>query len=112
MAERLLIIGGVAAGTKAAATAHRRNPLAQVVLLQEEAEISYSACGMPYHLADAQRIPRSKLIARTPQAFMDDGIDLRTGMRVLSVDAATRRVRVLDLGSRKEHEEPFDQLLI
>ena len=112
MAERLLIVGGVAAGTKAAATAHRRNPQAQVVLLQEEAEISYSACGMPYHLADAQRIPRSKLIARTPQAFMDDGIDLRTGMRVLSVDAATRRVRVLDLGNGKEHDEPFDQLLL
>ena len=112
MAERLLIVGGVAAGTKAAATAHRRNPQAQVVLLQEEAEISYSACGMPYHLADAQRIPRSKLIARTPQAFMDDGVDLRTGMRVLSVDAATRRVRVLDLGSGKEHDEPFDQLLL
>jgi NADPH-dependent 2,4-dienoyl-CoA reductase/sulfur reductase-like enzyme len=67
---------------------------------------------MPYHLADAQHIPRSKLIARTPQAFMDDGIDLRTGMRVLSVDAATRRVRVLDLGSGKEHDEPFDQLLL
>ena len=112
MAERLLIVGGVAAGTKAAATAHRRNPQAQVVLLQEEAEISYSACGRPYHLADAQHIPRSKLIARTPQAFMDDGIDLRTGMRVLSVDAATRRVRVLDLGSGKEHDEPFDQLLL
>ena len=112
MAERLLIVGGVAAGTKAAATAHRRNPQAQVVLLQEEAEISYSACGMPYHLADAQRIPRSKLIARTPQAFMDDGIDLRTGMRVLSVDAATRLVRVLDLGNGKEHDEPFDQLLL
>ena len=112
MAERLLIVGGVAAGTKAAATAHRRNPQAQVVLLQEEAEISYSACGMPYHLADAQRIPRSKLIARTPQAFMDDGVDLRTGMRVLSVDAASRRVRVLDLGSGKEHDEPFDQLLL
>ena len=112
MAERLLIVGGVAAGTKAAATAHRRNPQAQVVLLQEEHEISYSACGMPYHLADAQRIPRSKLIARTPQAFMDDGIDLRTGMRVLSVDAATRRVRVLDLGNGKEHGEPFDQLLL
>jgi NADPH-dependent 2,4-dienoyl-CoA reductase/sulfur reductase-like enzyme len=46
MAERLLIVGGVAAGTKAAATAHRRNPQAQVVLLQEEHEISYSACGM------------------------------------------------------------------
>jgi len=43
---------------------------------------------------------------------MDDGIDLRTGMRVLSVDAATRRVRVLDLGSGKEHDEPFDQLLL
>lgn len=83
-----------------------------MVLLQEEAEISYSACGMPYQLADPQRISRSKLIARTPQAFMDDGIDLRTGMRVLSVDAATRRVRVLDLGSGKEHDEPFDQLLL
>jgi len=112
MVERLLIVGGVAAGTKAAATAHRRNPQAQVLLLQEEAEISYSACGMPYHLADAQRIPRGKLIARTPQAFVDDGMDVRTGMRVLSVDAAMRRVRVLDLGSGREHDEPFDQLLL
>lgn len=112
IAERLLIVGGVAAGTKAAATAHRRNPHAQVVLLQDEAEISYSACGMPYHLADAQGIPRGKLIARSPQAFVDDGIDLRTGMRVLSVDAVMRRVRVLDLGSGKEHDESFDKLLI
>lgn len=67
--DRLIIIGGVAAGTKAAATARRKNSSANILLLQDEADVSYSGCGLPYHLAAMDRIPRARLIARTPEAF-------------------------------------------
>ena len=50
--KRILIIGGVAAGMKAAATARRRDPKLEIIVLQDEMDVSYSACGFPYHLAD------------------------------------------------------------
>ncbi|WP_022949744.1 FAD-dependent oxidoreductase [Methylohalobius crimeensis] len=112
MSERLVIIGGVAAGTKAAATARRRNAGARIVLLQEEADVSYSACGLPYHLADLDRIPRSKLIARPPEAFRVDGIDMRTRHRVEEIDLDRGSLRVCDLQADHVYTEPFDRLLL
>jgi len=110
--ERLIIIGGVAAGTKAAATARRRNPAANVVLLQDEADVAYSACGMPYHLAESGAIPRTKLIARMPEAFRADGIDMRTCHRVEEIDVKRAIVSVCDLEAGRTYTESYDQLLI
>ena len=70
--KRIVIVGGVAAGSKAAATARRRNPDLEIVIVQDEPAIAYSACGMPYHLADREIVPRQKLIARTPEQFPAD----------------------------------------
>ena len=53
---RVLVIGGIAAGMKAAATARRRRPELDILVLQDEAEVSYSACGMPYSLGDPEAI--------------------------------------------------------
>lgn len=112
MSERIIIVGGVAAGTKAAATAHRRNPDLDVILIQEESEVSYSQCGLPYYLADPDKIGRSELIARTAGSFRNSGIDLRCEHRVLGIDIASRRVRIRDLNTGKEQDEGFDRLLI
>lgn len=112
MADRLIIVGGVAAGAKAAATAHRRNPAAKILVLQEEADISYSSCGLPYHLAAPEDIPRGKLIARTPEAFRADGIDVRTRHRVEEIDPKRAIVTVRDLDSARSYTLPYDKLLI
>ncbi len=112
MVTRIVVIGGVAAGTKAAATARRRNPAAQVIVLQDEAEVSYSSCGLPYHLADMQAIPRAKLIARTPEVFRADGIDMRTRHRVEEIDAQQGLVTVRDLQQARTYTQPYDKLLI
>jgi CoA-dependent NAD(P)H sulfur oxidoreductase len=112
MAERVLIVGGVAAGTKAAATVRRRNPDLDVVLIQEESDVSYAGCGLPYHLADPGVIERSDLIARSANSFRESGIDLRCEHRVLGIDVKSRRARVRDLKSKKEQDEPFDRLLL
>ena len=47
--NRLVIIGGVAAGPKAAAKARRRDPNLQITLIERGNHISYAACGLPYY---------------------------------------------------------------
>src|SRR5262245_30469011 len=100
--KRILIVGGVAAGMKAAATARRQNPELDILVLQDEMEVSYSACGFPYQLADPTAIPRQRLVARSIERFREDGIDLRVGHRVEAVDLARRRATVNDITAARD----------
>ena len=63
---KLLVIGGVAAGTKTAAKFKRENRSAQVTLLSKSADISYAGCGLPYYVGGAIQ-DQSELIVNTPQ---------------------------------------------
>lgn len=110
-AKRILIVGGVAAGMKAAATARRRNRDAEIIVLQDEAEVSYSACGFPYHLADPAGIPRAKLIARSVDKFRQDGIDLRVRHRVEGVDLENKTATVNDIAAAQDHVISFDEII-
>jgi hypothetical protein len=46
--NKIVVIGGVAAGTSAASKAKRVDPDCDVTILQDESLVSYGACGMPY----------------------------------------------------------------
>jgi NADPH-dependent 2,4-dienoyl-CoA reductase/sulfur reductase-like enzyme len=61
--RKVLIIGGVAAGTSAAAKARRIDPNADIKIIQEEPVVSYGACGIPY-VFEGLIGDFSKLIAR------------------------------------------------
>jgi len=81
---RFVIIGGDAAGMSAASRAKRRKPDMEVIVLEQTGDVSYSACGMPYNIADPKR-DMDDLIVRHPQVFREkQGIDLRNGHRVES----------------------------
>jgi NADPH-dependent 2,4-dienoyl-CoA reductase/sulfur reductase-like enzyme len=108
---RVLIVGGVAAGMKAAATARRRRPDLDILVLQDEPEVSYSACGLPYWLGDPAAIPRADLIARSVERFRADGIDLRVRHRVDEVNLAARRAHLTALETGRRSAEPFDLIL-
>lgn len=112
MANRLLIIGGVAAGAKAAAVARRRDPSARIVLVQDESSISYSACGLPYWISQDEGIERRRLVARTPEAFGHDGIEVRTWQRVEALDVARATARICETASGRSYEEPYDSVLL
>ena len=47
---KIVILGGVAAGAKAAAKARRLLPEANIDLYTDDTHISYSACGLPYYI--------------------------------------------------------------
>jgi len=85
--DRLVVIGGDAAGMSAAAQARRLRPAEdlEIVVLEQGQDVSYSACGIPYWVGDL--VPdRDALIARTPGQFAAQDIEVRIGTRATEVD--------------------------
>ncbi len=108
---RLVVIGGDAAGMSAASQAKRLNKRLDVVAFERGPHTSYSACGMPYFIADLVHDERS-LIARSPTAFKANGIDARVFHDVEEIDLASQRVRVRSLETHTVFDEPYDELLV
>jgi NADPH-dependent 2,4-dienoyl-CoA reductase/sulfur reductase-like enzyme len=108
---RLIVVGGVAAGAKAAARARRVNPSIDITLFQEESEVSYTACGQPYYLSGLIR-NRESLIIRRASDFQADGIDVRTRHRVTALNTAAQSVEVCDLENDRIRIVPFDRLIL
>jgi len=89
---RLVIIGADAAGMSAASRAKRNDPNIDVLVLEKTEDVSYSACGMPYNIADPDR-PIDDLVVRKANVFREkQGIDLRTGHRVDLIDPVNNRI--------------------
>ncbi|MFE7619998.1 FAD-dependent oxidoreductase [Streptomyces sp. NPDC057496] len=112
-AERLVIIGGDAAGMSAASRARRlRGPgELEIVAFERGRFTSYSACGIPYWVG-GDVAERDDLVARTPEEHRARDIDLRTRTEVTEIDVAGRRVRAQDLGTGESYWTGFDKLVI
>jgi len=108
---RFVIIGGDAAGMSAASRAKRNRPDLEVVVLEQGGDVSYSACGMPYNIADPSR-EMEELVVRRAEVFREkQGIDLRLGHRAEAVEPEGQTVR----GTTREgksFELSYDHLLI
>jgi NADPH-dependent 2,4-dienoyl-CoA reductase/sulfur reductase-like enzyme len=114
MTERLVVVGGDAAGMTAASQARRRrggNEL-EIVAFEKGNFVSYSACGIPYWIGGTVD-DLETLIARPPEVFRDrHDIDVRLRHEVTGIDIAAGKVAVRDHDSGTEKAESFDQLVI
>ncbi len=110
--ERLVVIGGDAAGMSAASQARRRRDVddLEIVAFERGRATSYSACGIPYWIGGAVE-SESELIARTPEQHRANGIDLRMRTEVTAIDLSARTVTARDLESGATVVEPYDQLM-
>ena len=109
--ERLIVIGGVAAGPKVASKAKRCDPDLEVVIYQEEGEVSYSGCGLPYYIGGV--IPeRKKLLIRTAEQFGLDGIQVLKRHRVENIDLQKRQVSGVKLDNGQTFGDTFDRLVL
>ncbi|MFB9709147.1 FAD-dependent oxidoreductase [Streptosporangium sandarakinum] len=114
MAERLVVIGGDAAGMSAASQArNRRGPDdLRIVALEKGFHASYSACGIPY-LVGGEVGGVEDLVVRRPEVFRDEqAIDLRLRSEVTEIDLDRRAVAVRDHEEGRDYWEPFDQLVV
>ncbi|WP_406395371.1 FAD-dependent oxidoreductase [Streptomyces sp. NBC_00882] len=111
--ERLVVIGGDAAGMSAASQARRlKGPDAlEIVAFERGHFTSYSACGIPYWVGGDVTEPE-QLIARTPEEHRARDIDLRMRTEVLEIDVDRQRVRARDLESGAESWTSYDKLVI
>ncbi|MFE2289022.1 FAD-dependent oxidoreductase [Streptomyces sp. NPDC059443] len=111
--ERLVVVGGDAAGMSAASQARRLKGPAEleIVAFERGHFTSYSACGIPYWIG-GQVGGRDELIARTPQEHRARDIDLRTRTEVVELDVPGRRVRARELDSGAEYWTEYDKLVL
>ncbi|WP_054812027.1 FAD-dependent oxidoreductase [Nocardia arizonensis] len=113
MSERLVIVGGDAAGMSAASQARRLRgaPDMEIVVFERGRFASYSACGIPYWVGGSVA-ERDALIARTPHEHRERDIDLRMRTEVVELDVRGRRVRVSDAVSGACYWHPYDKLVL
>ena len=84
--KRIVVIGGVAAGTSAASKAKRIDPTADVKIIQEESVVSYGACGIPYVIEGIIN-NFEELIERPADIFKSKyGIDILINTRAYKID--------------------------
>ena len=106
MAQRIVIIGGGAAGIGAAGGAKAVDPKAEVVVFTEYEDAAYSPCGIPY--VHGREIPDfEQLFLASKQAYVDQGIDIRYQTRVTALDTSRKLLTVAGQG-----EVPYDQVVV
>ena len=88
----IVVIGGVAAGTKTAAKLMRQDRSAKVTVYTKGEDISYAGCGLPYYVGGSIET-REELIVNTPEKFTGlTGVEVKTGMEAVAVDAKAKNV--------------------
>lgn len=111
MTQRIIIIGGGAAGPKTAAKLKRQKPEYIIDLYTQEDMVSYSACGLPYFiegLIDDYR----KLIIRTPEKFAQSGINIHLNQECIDIIPGNKEVFIKNLLTGEEYSECYDILVI
>ena len=110
--EKILIIGGVAAGATAAAKARRLSPDAQITMLEAGADISFANCGLPYYIAgDIES--RSKLILQSPESFNEQyQVEVHTHTLVQSIDRTKKTVKATNSQTGVDQSFEYTKLIL
>lgn len=112
MANKTVIIGGVAGGATTAARLRRLNETAEIVLLERGEYISFANCGLPYYVGDVIS-ERDNLLLQTPEEmYKKFNIDVRVLNEVVSINPEEKKVVVKNLKTGKTYDESYDQLVI
>lgn len=110
--EKILIIGGVAAGATAAAKARRISPSAKIVMLEAGPDISFANCGLPYYIGGDIK-SRSKLILQSPESFKEQyDVDVYTNTLVSEIDRTAQKVKTLNRHSGEQKIFEYTKLIL
>jgi NADPH-dependent 2,4-dienoyl-CoA reductase/sulfur reductase-like enzyme/rhodanese-related sulfurtransferase len=115
---RIVIIGGVAGGTKAAARARRRDANAEITLIEKGRYLSYAGCGMPY--AVSGDIPDVRTLVMTSIGVPRDAayffnvknINVLTLTLAERINRADKTVDVVNIETGERKTLPYDKLVI
>ncbi len=115
---RIVIIGGVATGPKAAARARRIKPDAEITLVDSGRLLSYGACGMPFylegHVKDLNELLSTAYgVTRDEKFFLrEKGIKVLTRTKATAIDRKQKTVALSNLETGEEFTIPYDKLVL
>jgi NADPH-dependent 2,4-dienoyl-CoA reductase/sulfur reductase-like enzyme/rhodanese-related sulfurtransferase len=110
--KRILIVGGVAGGASCAARARRLDENAEIVIFERGPHVSFANCGLPYFVG-GEIAEQDSLLVQTPKSLKGRfNLDVHVNTEVTGIDRNARRVKVRELQSGREREEPYDALIL
>nr|WP_294492567.1 FAD-dependent oxidoreductase [uncultured Mediterraneibacter sp.] len=109
---KVLIIGGVAAGTKTAAKLKREDRSIEVTVITKDQDISYAGCGLPYYVGGFIE-SREELIVNTPLKYSGlTGVEVRTGKEAVGLDAERKEVTLKNVQTGNTEVCSYDKLVL
>lgn len=118
MSRKIVIVGGVAAGPKAACRLKRLQPGWDITVVDQDSLISYGGCGIPYYVsgdvAEEAALRSTSFHAVRDEAFFEHakGVRVLTRTRALSIDRKAKKLNVECLATGTQRELDYDKLLL
>ncbi len=118
MAKKILIIGGVAAGCKAAARIKRLDAAAEVTILEKGPIVSYGGCGLPYFISDIIKDQQALMstalgVVRDASYFKHvKGVTVHVNTCAEEIDRQKKIVTAVDAATGRQTEYPYDKLIL
>jgi len=117
-ASKIVVIGGVACGPKAAARAHRLDPKAEITIIDKGSYISYASCGLPYYIAGA--VPDLEGLMTNSSGTLRDcdyftyekGITVLARSEVCQIDRQKKEITIKNLDTSEFTTLPYDKLVL
>jgi len=116
--KKIIVIGGSAAGPKAAAKARRLDEHADITIIQKDADLSMASCGYPYYVGGVfddrnMLLSTPTGVVRDPVFFMNaKNITARTGTEALAINRKARTVLCKNLQTGETDELAYDTLIL
>lgn len=116
--KKIVVIGGSAAGPKAAAKARRMDESAEITMFQKSPDLSMASCGFPYFVGGFFD-DRNKLLC-TPTGVVRDpkfywnakGIIAKVSTEVKKIDRKNKTIEYVDLTTGENGRQEYDKLII
>lgn len=116
--KTIVVVGGSAAGPKAAARARRMDMQAEIKIIQKDPDLSMASCGYPYYIGGFfndrnQLLCTPTGVVRDPKFFLNaKGIAALTETEALAIDRENRALQCKDLRTGKIFIQPYDKLIL
>ena len=110
--EKIIIVGGVAAGATAAAKVRRLSSDASITMFEAGPDISFANCGLPYYIGGDIK-SRSKMILQSPESFNEQyQVDVHVNTRITNIDRQNKTVTSLNVRTGEIRNHKYDKLLL
>jgi NADPH-dependent 2,4-dienoyl-CoA reductase/sulfur reductase-like enzyme len=110
--ERIIVVGGNAAGPAAAAKAKRTNPEAKVTILEKGNYISTGTCEMPYVLSGDISNPEDLVFYNPEKLKEDKGVEVLLNHKVEEINSREKYVIADDFFGNRKRKFEYDKLIL